>query len=320
MVIHDKVYGKINISELVLLDLMKSPALLRLKNISQFGVPDKYYFIKNFNRYEHSVGTMILLKILGASLEEQIAGLLHDVPHLAFSHVADWVFGEGKRGIEDYHDRISEQFINKTDLPKILKRHGFSTARIYDDQNFSLLESKLPNLCADRVDYGLREFECWLEPGISKPIIKFLAVRNNEIIFLAKQPALVFAKNFLRLQTENWGSQEAIVRCDLFAKALKVAIDQKVLREADFFQDEKFILNKVEKFSNQGVQKILKILRNKKFKIEEKISGERVFKKFRYVDPKVLVNNKLVRLSRLDQSFVTSLTKHQKINQRGLIV
>jgi len=79
MLIKDKIFGKVKINEPVLLELLKSPPILRLKSISQFGVPDKYYHIKNFNRYEHSMGVMILLRKLGATPEEQIAGLLHDV-------------------------------------------------------------------------------------------------------------------------------------------------------------------------------------------------------------------------------------------------
>jgi hypothetical protein len=79
MIINDKIYGKVKIEEPVLLKLLKSPSVLRLKNISQFGVPDLYYHFKNYSRYEHSVGVMILLRKLGATLEEQVAGLLHDV-------------------------------------------------------------------------------------------------------------------------------------------------------------------------------------------------------------------------------------------------
>src|SRR3990167_3900982 len=102
MLIKDRVYGNFQINEPVILELLKSKLVLRLKGISQFGVPDKYHYIKGFSRYEHSVGVMILLRILGASLEEQVAGLLHDVSHTAFSHIVDWVIGQGKT--ENFQD------------------------------------------------------------------------------------------------------------------------------------------------------------------------------------------------------------------------
>lgn len=320
MIINDKVYGKTKITEPVLLELLKSPAILRLKNISQFGMPDKYYHIKNFSRYEHSVGVMILLKKLGASLEEQVAGLLHDVSHLAFSHVSDFVFGKGRQGIEDYHDLISEAFIKQTDIPKIIGAHGLDLKRIVEDGNFTLLENILPNLCADRLDYALREFEVWLNPLIIGGIVRSLSTYQGQIVITNKKAALDLAANFLRLQTENWGSQEAMFRVNLFSEALKGALDKNILTEADFFKDEKHILNKLVTSKNQEIQQILKTLRNKKLKVKENKTGEKIIKKFRFVDPKILIFGKIIRLSEVSSEFVKILEQHRKINQAGLYV
>lgn len=204
MIIKDKIYGEVKIKEPVLIELLNSPSVLRLKKISQFGIPDKYYHLKNFHRYEHSVGVMILLKKLGATLEEQIAGLLHDVSVLAFSHVADWVFGSGSKGIEDYHDSIHERFVKKTEIPKILKEFDFDIDRILNEKNFTLLERKAPDLCADRVDYALREFKYWLNPKIVKSCIKELVNYSGEIVFSNQKAALNFAVNYLVLQTKHW--------------------------------------------------------------------------------------------------------------------
>ena len=102
MVIHDSVYGGTDITSEVILELINARSIQRLKGIAQYGIPDEFYHRKNYSRYDHSVGVMLLLKRLGASEEEQIAGLLHDVSHTAFSHVIDWVVGEG--GAEGYQD------------------------------------------------------------------------------------------------------------------------------------------------------------------------------------------------------------------------
>ena len=159
MLIIDKVYGKIKIQEPILLELLDDPAVLRLKKISQFGMPNKYYHYKNYSRYEHSVGVMILLREFGATIEEQIAGLLHDVSHTTFSHVADWVFMKGEKGFEDYQDKVHNRFIRNSGIPKILREYGFSVERILDKKNFTLLENEVPDLCSDRIDYSLREFK-----------------------------------------------------------------------------------------------------------------------------------------------------------------
>ncbi|HOK35474.1 MAG TPA: HD domain-containing protein [Candidatus Pacearchaeota archaeon] len=320
MIIKDKIYGTIKIEAPVLLELLKSSSVLRLKNISQFGVPDKYYHVKNFSRYEHSVGVMILLKKLDATLEEQIAGLLHDVSTLAFSHISDWVFGEGKKGIEDYHDKLHKTFIEKTEIPEILKKHNFNPERILDERNFTLLEKSAPDLCVDRVDYSLREFKYWLNPKIVDSCIKGLVNYNNEIVFSDKKVAFDFSVNYLELQTRHWGEYEAMMRYYLFSDILKIAIDEKILSENDFYKDEKWVLNKLTKSKNKKMKEKLGYLENKKLKKPINNSGEKIVKKFRYVDPRVISDGKLIRLSQLVPEFKTILEKHRKINEKGLIV
>ncbi len=108
MIIKDRVYGIFKVTSPVILELIKSPSLLRLKKIAQYGVPDKYYHLRGYSRYEHSLGVMLLLKKLGASEKEQIAGLLHDISHTAFSHLVDWVLDQGDKEIfqDDNHKNI----------------------------------------------------------------------------------------------------------------------------------------------------------------------------------------------------------------------
>lgn len=320
MTIKDKIYGEAIITEPVLLELLKSPHISRLRNISQFGIPNKYYYLKNFSRYEHSIGVMILLRKLGAALEEQIAGLLHDVSVLAFSHVTDWVFGEGRKGKEDYHDSIHNSFVNNTKIPIILKKYGFALNQILDEKNFSLLEKDMPDLCADRVDYALREFKGWPNPLIIQKYVNNMANYNGEIIFSNSKTAFLFASNFLKLQTEHWGGYEAMMRYHLFSQALEIAVGEKFLCLEDFYKDEKFILNKLENSDNKIIQGLLKTLKNKKFKVVKNKSGKKIIKKFRYVDPKILQNGKLIRLSRINSKFRQVLNKHREINKKGLVV
>lgn len=90
MLVNDEIYGEYEV-EAVLQDLIQSKPVQRLKGIHQGGAS---YLVNpkwNVTRYEHSMGVMLLIRRLGGSIEEQIAGLLHDVSHTAFSHVIDFV-------------------------------------------------------------------------------------------------------------------------------------------------------------------------------------------------------------------------------------
>ncbi len=320
MIINDKLYGRVKIKEPVLLELLKSPSVLRLKKISQYGVPDKYFHYKNYSRYEHSVGVMLLLRKFGATLEEQIAGLLHDLSVLTFSHVTDWIFANGEEGIEDYHDSIHERFVRKTEIPKILKKYNFALDRILDEHNFTLLEMNAPDLCADRVDYALRQFQDKLNPKTINGCINGLVNYNGEMVFSDKKPALDFAINYLELQTHHWGGYQAMMRYHLFSEALKIALDEKILSEKDFYKDEPFVLNKVEKSRNKRIKEILAILKKKDPKDIRDNLGQKIVKKFRYVDPKVISDGRLLRLSKIIPRFQRIINRHREINKRGLIV
>jgi hypothetical protein len=83
-------------------------------------------------RFEHSVGVMILVRELGASLTEQIAALLHDVSHTAFSHVIDYVF-DGHDS-QSYHDEKKEVYMASTTIPAILAQHGYDWRDVLSEE------------------------------------------------------------------------------------------------------------------------------------------------------------------------------------------
>lgn len=317
MKIKDKIYGEAEVTASILLELLESPSILRLKDISQFGIPNKYHYFQGYNRFTHSVGVMLLLRRLGATLEEQVAGLLHDVSVLAFSHVSDWVFGLGGTGVESYHDEIHEEFVKKTEIPEILEKHGFDLERILDENNFSLLEKKIPDLCADRVDYCFRE----LDDEIVKDSLKNLVNYNGQMVFNNKKTAFDFANGFLELQTSHWGGTEGIKRYYVFSNLLKFALKQGIIQEEDFYRGETIILNKLENSNNEHIKKELRILaRREEVELNENILGQKLIKKFRHVDPLIVSDNNLTRLSKLNSDFSEIMEEHRKINQAGITV
>lgn len=321
MNIKSTIYGAINITEPVILELLESPSILRLKNVSQFGVPDKYYHLKGFSRWEHSVGVMTLLRKLGADIEEQVAGLLHDVSTTAFSHVADWIFNDKERSNnEDYHDSIHEEFIKNTEIPNILEKYGFDAEKLIDNKNFSLLERDIPDLCADRIDYSLREFKHWFNPKIVDSCINSLKIFNNEIIFNDSKIAYIFANNFLTLQIKHWSGYESMMRYYLFSRVIKRALNVGLITKQDFHNDEDEILNKLENTLDTEIQDILKLLLNKNLKKLSNQSENKIIKKFRFVDPKVLINGEIKRLSQINQKFFTEIKKAEVLNKEGLLV
>lgn len=317
MKILDPVYGEFNITEPVLVDLIKSQPMQRLKKIEQFGLPRNLYTLPGFSRYEHCVGVMLLLKMLGSSTEEQAAGLLHDVSHSAFSHLVDWVIGNPEK--EDYQDKIHKSFIKKTVIPDILTKHKMETSQIIRIKKWPLLEQISPNLCADRVDYALREFYYWANPKIIPYLLKNLTTFKQKIVFKNLKSAKTFAENFLKLQIKHWGEKETLIRYYLFSLIIKEALQEKIITLLDLDQDDLFVLKKMKQSKNRKILELLDILSKKiKTEINPKLPLIKIKKKFRYVDPWFLNQGKLIRLSKVDYEF-KDLVKEEKVkNQEGI--
>ena len=127
----DRIYGEFEISEPVILEIINSPEMQRLKGVDQAGYFEAYFPGTAHSRFEHSVGDYLLLKKYGASIEEQIAGLIHDVSHGAFSHAADYYFSSGSQEKQDYQDNSFENYVRNSNLPKILGKHDFDLKYIF---------------------------------------------------------------------------------------------------------------------------------------------------------------------------------------------
>lgn len=153
ILIHDEIYGEELIHEPALVELLQSAEVQRLKGICQHGVTGLLGLTPRVTRLEHSVGAFLLVRRVGATLQEQIAALLHDISHTTLSHVVD--FALSKPG-ESYHEVHKKRYLETTSLPEILAKHGIAQMA-FDEELFPLVEMPSPQLCADRLDYALRD-------------------------------------------------------------------------------------------------------------------------------------------------------------------
>lgn len=316
IVLKDRLYGRTEITSPVIVTLINSAPLQRLKLINQFGIPDEFYHLKNYSRYVHSIGVMLLLRKLGASEEEQIAGLLHDVSHTAFSHVYDWVMDDYTQqgNKEDKQDKGHKDFIQNSEIPHILRRYGYVVERITDYHHFGLLERGSPDLCADRIDYSLREFS----PDTAKTILNGLTVFEGQIVCKDYQTAALLGRAFLNLQQEHWGGYEAVVRYHLFAKTIQTALKEGIVKQRDFSRNDGFIVSKLKLSGNKKVITALEFLRQRT--IPPANEGIIVYKKFRFIDPLYLDAAALTRLSLKDSEFRQLLTDARRRNKEGVMV
>lgn len=296
----DTVFGKANIKDSVAVELINSQDMQRLKGVSQFGYFEPFFFGVDHTRFEHSLGVFILLGKYEASLNEQLSGLLHDISHGAFSHCLDYVLSNGSEKEQSLQDDMFENFIKKTNIPKIVEKHGLSLEYILDDENFPLKETKLPDLCADRIDYSLRSAVAFKVIGRNEVdnLIKNLFIRENKWVFADFNTAKDFAELFLYLNNKYWAGTESAVMFATVGDYIKHSLERGYISEDFLFTTDKSVLDKINiHLAGDKKLRLFYDRMNNKIKYTNNPSKfeRHLFCKSRVVDPLFMDDNAEIR-------------------------
>jgi len=317
MLFNDKIFSQIEITESVILELIKTPQMERLKKIHQYGI--YYYLDSQFNttRFEHSLGVYWILKEFNASLKEQITGLLHDISHGVFSHVIDHLY---KSQIdESYQDSIHHQSFENNEVSAILKKFNYDPEEICDFNRWKLMDCPLPDICGDRLEYTLADAVTIgrIDSSEAKKFIEGLQVEKNNFIFQDKEIAKKFAELSLWMCTNFWHTDWGNYAFDLTSKVLERAIARGVIKKEELFTSyDNKIIKKLEDCSDQEIIKSMLTLKNfnkdKLIEVEkENCDYIRKKTKMRVIDPQVKVDNQIKRVSELFPDFKEKFDKEK---------
>ncbi|MDA1645166.1 HD domain-containing protein [Bacillus thuringiensis] len=294
MIISDVLYGELEVDQ-VLEELILSKSVQRLKGIHQTGA--SYLVNKEWNvtRFDHSVGVMLLVKKLGGSVEEQIAGLLHDVSHTAFSHVIDYVFDNRN---ESYHEEIFSFVVKNSDIPAILAKYGYNYEDILlDDSKWTLLERSAPELCADRVDYTLRDMYTYgyisLEEAHS--FLEDVIEVNGKMVLQNIEMAEWFTETYYKEVIDFFMQPMNSYGNDMLAKTLKLALHKKVIHADDFLLEDDELILKLQQCSDSEVHALLSKVHPNVIVKEDRNDYDLYQKnKVRLIDPPLLCEGEVV--------------------------
>lgn len=323
----DTFYGPIEVQEPVLLELIDSPIFQRLKNIHQYGVAYYTTHREEYNRYDHSIGVFAILRVNDASIEEQIAGLLHDVSHTAFSHVGDWVFGKENQD-KSYQDDIHPLFLEISGLTEILKKYNFTADQILPKEElFPALENSLPNLCADRIDYNIQGayYQGFITYDEAISVFKDLRFINNQ--WVSNYPKLMekLTRFSLYMTQHCWGSPTNYVTSRWLADAILRGIDLGCIsyEELHYGTDE-VIWDKLVLQKDQIIEKKMKMIMNSHayFAIVDTINEADfiVKSKFRGIDPWIISESHCSRITEMDDNLAEEYEKVKQIISKGWLI
>ena len=226
--ITDQIHGEHFITEPLLVELLKSPPIRRLQGIHQHGITGLLGIIPPVTRLEHSVGAMLVVRRAGGSLTEQAFGLMHDVSHTTLSHVVDWALSEP--GEDSYHEIQMHRYVASTALPDILAAHGLHLPDCLEEANFPLVEQPSPHLCADRLDYAMRDAVACGKlilgdaQRISASLVSVPGPRSPRrlLALVDRNIALTLARAYLAMDRDVWSNPAHI---DLYRRTGEIIRD-----------------------------------------------------------------------------------------------
>ncbi len=176
------------------LRLIDSPVLQRLRFVKQLGVAYLVFPSAQHTRFEHSLGTMELAGRMCQSLGikdgklcslYRLAGLLHDVGHLPFSHTTEVLLGDKS------HEEIGERLIKEGLVGSLLLKCGYAyedielLCRMAFRKDFNPLPKVITGeFGADRMDYLIRDaYFC----GTSYGFFDYERLLNNLLLVDGKK-------------------------------------------------------------------------------------------------------------------------------------
>ncbi|MFZ0543860.1 MAG: HD domain-containing protein [Candidatus Promineifilaceae bacterium] len=300
----DMIYGTVQIEEPVILAVMDSAAMWRLDGVLQHGISGLIGLTPPITRREHSIGAMLLVRRLGASVQEQLAALLHDVSHTAFSHVIDYVF-HGHNS-QSYHDEMKASYLSGTDAPAVLAEYGFDWSDFLDEGRYPLLEQPSPALCADRLDYFLRD-----GPGLGlmdveqiQWALSHLIVHNGRIGVDDTAVATWLGDTYMAADQASWANFKEVGLYELTAQAIRIALEKEFLVEDDIWGTDEPAWTKLQAAPEPKIQELISLIRPEtQFVWDEEAPDFRISTKLRTIDPDVLIDGTFHPLSTLDPEY-----------------
>ena len=300
----DRVYGESTIDDPGILGLIARPTFQRLRGIRQAGPSALAFDFKTVTRHEHSLGVYLLLRKLGARREEQVAGLLHDLSHTAFSHAVDFLFDSEE---QDHHEGLKPDFLGRPDMAAAVRALGLEPASFHDDTLFPLLERPLPWLCADRLDYFFRDgLACSVTTTQEvHAFIDDLVVIDQTIAFRTYDIAKAAVERFAEMNRDWWASPTESFIYNEFADALREAFRIGALTKQDMFDDDMHVLSCLKGAKSPLIDGKLRAIQSfSPNRLENFIP--KVTPKVRWLDPPVLDGSGWRKFSAWDES--TNLT------------
>lgn len=274
MYIKDPLLGNVTLNK-VEEAVISTKDFQRLRYIKQLGFDFLVYPGATHTRFEHSLGTFyvtgeLVRNVFGEKNEElELAGLLHDLGHAAFSHSSDPALA---KFLKTTHEKIGERKIKDNGFVDIIDKNGFSTKKVLSYlRGEGIGQLVTGTIGSDRIDYLMRDA---LHTGVAYGIIDYNRIKSKTTFYKNRlavyeegapgAESLLIARYFMHVSVYAHHAAE-IANC-MYLKALIMALENKTFDPKELYEtDDNSILGRISSF-NESKELVDKILCRKLFK------------------------------------------------------
>lgn len=259
-----------------LIKYLKTPSLVRLKNIGYFcgmdyASKDIYNFRESITRYDHSLTVALIVYKLTKDKRKTLAGLFHDIATPCFSHVIDYMNQdyEKQESTEEYTAQILK---NDKYLMECLRQDNIDIRDIINFKKYSVVDNDRPKVCADRLDGVVLTGIGWTK-NISKEDIRNIVLDMD--IFLNEDNEDEIGFNTLEIAKKVLDVSESIdIYChsreDNYMMGLLAEITRLAIKKNYITYNELYTYTEYDLFSllkikeDRKIQSLMKEFENKR--------------------------------------------------------
>lgn len=160
----------------------------RLEDISllcgmEYASPYAYDFKFSISRYNHSLNVALITWKLTHCKTQTLAALFHDISSPTFSHVVDYMNKDYDLQ-ESTEDKTEEVLLSEPILLDYLQKDEIDFKSIINFKDYSIVDSKRPCMCADRLDNIISVGMNWygkVDHILAELIIDNMTLYRNEL-------------------------------------------------------------------------------------------------------------------------------------------
>ncbi len=160
---------------------------------------------------------------------------------------------------EDYHELIFETVIENSEIPRILQKYGYDSKALQNWEQWKLLEQPLPALCADRIDYTLRDLYTYgmISKQEVSTFLKELTVRDQQICLRSIEVAEWFTETYYKETIDFFLHPLGSYSYHLLTEALQIALKRKRIDIEDFLLEDEQLLEKLKRCQDDEIINLL---------------------------------------------------------------